>query len=79
MLLPLQSAGSSIRSFSLRSLSKIFFYLFIGSYIFLMFAGAITTSPLLITYSAIASIYYFSYFLIIMPTIHLLDTLIYIY
>jgi ubiquinol-cytochrome c reductase cytochrome b subunit len=77
-ILPLQSSYA-IRSHSLRSFSRIFFWLFVGSFIILTFCGALPISYPVILLSVTAGIYYFSYFLLILPCIHFLDSLLYIY
>lgn len=76
-ILPLQSSYS-IRSFTLRSLSKIFFWFFIGSYFILLLCGALPITIEIINLSIIASIYYFCYFILILPLIHFLDNLIFL-
>lgn len=77
-LLPLQSTYS-IRSNSLKSFSKLFFFLFVGSYITLLLTGALPISIEVVLLAIIASIYYFSYFLIILPLIYITDSFLYIY
>lgn len=72
-LLPLQSSYT-VKSYTIRKFSKIFFWLFVGSYITLVFCGALPITIEIVTLSTIASIYYFSYFLIIIPLIHLYDS-----
>jgi len=67
----------AIRSYTIRSYSKIFYWLFIGSYLLLVICGALPISEEIINLSILSSIYYFSYFLIILPLINLLDSLIY--
>lgn len=74
-LLPLQSPYA-IRSYTLRNFSRIFYWLFIGSYLVLIICGALPISIEIVTLSIIASIYYFSYFLLIIPLIHLYDSYI---
>lgn len=75
-LLPLQSTFS-IRSYTLKSFSKSFYWLFIGSYLILVVCGALPISIEIVNLSIIASIYYFSYFIIILPLINFFDSLIY--
>jgi ubiquinol-cytochrome c reductase cytochrome b subunit len=77
-ILPLQ-ASFSIRSNSVRSFSKIFFWLLVGSYIILTICGALPVSDEIVYLSIAAAIYYFSYFLIIIPLIHTIDSLLYVY
>jgi ubiquinol-cytochrome c reductase cytochrome b subunit len=72
-ILPLQSSYS-IRSYALRSFSRIFFWLFVGSYFILIFCGALPISIEITILSSMAALYYFSYFIIIIPLIHLIDS-----
>jgi ubiquinol-cytochrome c reductase cytochrome b subunit len=74
-ILPLQSPYA-LRTYSLRGLSRIFFWLFVGSYLILIICGALPISIEIVTLSSIATIYYFSYFLLIVPLIHLYDSYI---
>lgn len=73
LILPLQSSYA-LRSYTLRGISRIFYWLFIGSYIILIFCGALPISIEIVLLSIIASIYYFSYFLVIIPVLHLYDS-----
>lgn len=75
-ILPLQ-ASYSIRSYTLRSFSKIFYWLFVGSYFILLICGTLPITNEIINLSILASIYYFSYFIIIVPIINFIDNLIY--
>jgi ubiquinol-cytochrome c reductase cytochrome b subunit len=75
-ILPLESSFS-IRSYTLRSFSKIFYWLFIGSYLILLICGALPIEIEIINLSILASIYYFGYLLIIIPFINLIDSFIY--
>lgn len=77
-LLPLQSTYA-LRSNSLKFLSRIFFWLFVGSYITLLLTGALPISIEVVLLATLASIFYFSYFLILLPLIYLADSFIYIY
>lgn len=77
-LLPLQSTYS-IRSNSLKSSSRLFFFLFVGSYITLLLTGALPISSEVVLLATIASIYYFAYFLILLPLIYLIDSFLFIY
>lgn len=76
-ILPLQTSFS-IRSYSIRSFSKIFYWLLVGSYLILILCGALPITNQIIFLSIFAATYYFSYFLLILPTIHLLDSLLFI-
>ena len=75
-ILPLQSCFG-IKSYSLRTFNKIFYWLFIGSYLILLVCGALPITIEIINLSIIASIYYFAYFIIIVPLINLIDSLIF--
>jgi len=75
LLLPLQSPYA-LRSYNLRSFSKVFFWLFVGSYLTLTICGALPISIEMTILSTIASIYYFGYFIFILPLIHLIDSYI---
>ena len=77
-ILPLQSSYG-IRSHSLRSFSRIFYWLFVGAFIVLTLCGALPISYPVIILSVIAGIYYFTYLLLIIPLIQFLDSLLYIY
>lgn len=57
-------------------MSRIFYWLFVGSYLILIICGALPISVEIITLSVFAAIYYFSYFLFIIPLIHLYDSYI---
>lgn len=74
-ILPLQSPYI-LKSFTLRKYSKIYFWLFIGSYFTLLICGALPISLEITILSTIGGIYYFSYFLLIVPFIHLFDSYI---
>lgn len=76
-ILPLQSTFS-IRSYTLRSSSRIAYWLFIGSYITLIICGALPVEIEIINLSIIASIYYFSYFIFIIPILNFLDSFIFL-
>lgn len=75
-ILPLQSSFS-IRSYTLRSFNRIFYWLFIGSYLTLLICGALPVEIEIINLSIIASIYYFSYFILILPILNFFDSLIF--
>ncbi len=75
LILPLQSSYY-LRTYTLRKYSKIYFWLFVGSYLVLVYCGALPISVEIVVLSVIASIYYFSYFLIIIPSIFLYDSYI---
>ena len=75
-ILPLQSSFS-IRSYTLRSYSKIFYWLFVGSYLILLVCGSLPIEIEIVNLSIIATIYYFLYFILIVPIINLIDSFIY--
>lgn len=75
-ILPLQSSFTH-RSFTLKSFHQIFYWLFIGSYFILLICGLLPISFEIINLSIIASIYYFLYFILILPFIHLLDSFLF--
>lgn len=77
LVLPFQSTYS-LRSYSLKSLSRIFYWLFIGCYLSLIILGALPISYPVIFMAIIASIYYFSYFLLIIPLLYLWDSYLFI-
>ena len=74
-LLPLQSPYA-LRSYTLRSFSKVFYWLFIGSYLTLLICGALPISIEISILSTIGGVYYFAYFILILPLIHLVDSYI---
>lgn len=75
-ILPLQSSYS-LRSLSIKHFAKFFYYLFIGSYLVLVFTGALPISQEVIYLASIAAFYYFFYLLIIIPLISLIDSLLF--
>lgn len=77
-LLPLQSSNA-IKTYNLRKINQICYWLFIGSYIILLICGVLPITPEILNISILASIYYFSYFLIIIPFLNYLDSWIYLY
>ena len=77
-ILPLQSTYA-IRSYSLRSYSRFFFWFFVGTYLILTICGALAISFEVIVLSVVAAVYYFSFFLIILPLTHFFDSILFIY
>ncbi len=77
ILLPLQ-APYSLRSNALHWFSRFTYWLFVGSYLILILLGALPISLPVIFLAVIASVYYFSYFLIIIPLIHLFDSFLFL-
>lgn len=66
----------NIRSNYLRSFAKFNFWLFVGSYFVLLICGALPISEEIVIISTIGSIYYFAYFLIIIPLNFIIDAII---
>ena len=64
---------SRSRSIQFRPLSKIAFYLFIANFLILMQLGAKHVESPFIELGQITTIFYFSYFLIVVPFITLLE------
>jgi len=77
-LLPFQSTFA-LRSTTLKSFSKLAFWLFVGCYLTLIVAGALPVSIYVVNLAIIGSIYYFVYFLFIIPAIYFVDSLLFIY
>lgn len=75
-ILPLFSTFN-LKSNTLRRYSKIYFWLFVGTYLTLIICGALPISAEITELSIIASIYYFFYFLVIIPFIFIFDSTIY--
>jgi len=79
LIMPIADFGRS-RGIQFRPLSKIMFYVFIANFIILMQLGAKHVETPFIEFGQISTVIYFSYFLIIVPTISLIEnTLIDIY
>ena len=77
--MPIADFGRS-RGIQFRPLSKIMFYVFIANFIILMQLGAKHVETPFIEFGQISTVIYFSYFLIIVPTVSLIEnTLIDIY
>jgi len=77
-LLPLQSPYG-LRSYTLKRFSRITYWLFVGSYIVLLLTGALAIDNAVILLAFIGALYYFSYFLIILPITHYLDSILFMY
>jgi ubiquinol-cytochrome c reductase cytochrome b subunit len=75
-VLPLQSSYA-VRSLTIKNISKLFYFIFIGSYLILVFTGALPISEEVISLASIAAFYYFFYLLIIIPLISLIDSLLF--
>jgi ubiquinol-cytochrome c reductase cytochrome b subunit len=79
LIMPIADFGRS-RGIQFRPLSKIMFYVFIANFIILMQLGAKHVETPFIEFGQISTVIYFSYFLIIVPTVSLIEnTLIDIY
>jgi ubiquinol-cytochrome c reductase cytochrome b subunit len=64
---------SKLRGIQFRPLSKIIFYLFVANFLILMQLGAKHVESPFIELGQISTLLYFSYFLIIVPLINLLE------
>lgn len=79
LIMPIVDFGRS-RGIQFRPLSKIMFYIFIANFIILMELGAKHVETPFIELGQISTVFYFSYFLIIVPVVSLIEnTLIDIY
>jgi ubiquinol-cytochrome c reductase cytochrome b subunit len=72
LLLPFTDLSRS-RGLQFRPLSKIAFFIFVGNFLILMQLGAKHVESPFIEFGQISTIIYFSYFLIILPIISLLE------
>lgn len=68
--------SSKIRGAGFRPVMKIFFWLFVVNFFLLMYCGSIHPEEPFVTLSRICTIYYFMYFLIIIPLIGHLENLL---
>jgi ubiquinol-cytochrome c reductase cytochrome b subunit len=64
---------SKIRGMAFRPFSKIAFYVFVANFLILMQLGAKHVESPFIEFGQISTILYFSHFLIIVPTITLIE------
>jgi ubiquinol-cytochrome c reductase cytochrome b subunit len=64
---------SKLRGIQFRPLSKVIFYIFIANFLILMQLGAKHVESPFIEFGQISTILYFSYFLIIVPLVNLLE------
>lgn len=72
LILPITDFGRS-RGIQFRPLSKIFFWIFIANFYILMVLGAKHVEDPFIILGQISTIVYFSYFLIIVPVVSLIE------
>lgn len=64
---------SRIRGSAFRPLNKIFFWMFVTNFLLLMFIGSQHVEEPFVTIGKYATIFYFSYFLIIIPVIAIVE------
>ena len=72
LVLPLTDLGKS-RGLQFRPLSKISFYIFVINFLILMQLGAKHVESPFIEFGQISTILYFSYFILIVPVISILE------
>ena len=72
MLLPVTDLGRS-KGFQFRPLSKIAFFIFVANFLVLMQLGAKHVESPFIEFGQISTVLYFSYFVIIVPVISLIE------
>lgn len=72
LILPLSDLGRS-RGMQFRPLSKVMFFIFVANFLILMQLGAKHVETPFIEFGQISTVIYFSYFLIIMPVISLIE------
>src|ERR1700742_498164 len=72
LIMPLTDMSRS-RGIQFRPLSKIVFFIFVSNFIILMLLGAKHVESPFIEFGQISTILYFSYFLILVPLISLLE------
>ena len=64
---------SKIRSHQFRPIAKIFFWFFVSDFFLLTYIGAQAVEEPWVTLGQLASVFYFSYFLIILPLVGILE------
>ena len=64
---------SKLRGIQFRPLSKIVFYIFVANFLILMQLGAKHVESPFIEFGQVSTLLYFSYFLILVPLINLLE------
>ena len=72
MTMPFTDLGRS-RGLQFRPLSKIFFYIFVANFLVLMQLGAKHVESPFIEFGQISTVLYFSYFIIIVPFVTLIE------
>lgn len=72
LVMPVTDFGRS-RGIQFRPLSKIFFWVFIANFFILMALGAKHVETPFIEFGQISTVLYFSYFLVIVPTVSLIE------
>ena len=72
MLLPITDLGRS-KGFQFRPLSKFAFFMFVANFLILMKLGACHVEDPFITLGQLSTALYFSYFIIIVPVISLIE------
>ena len=72
MTMPFTDLGRS-RGLQFRPLSKIAFYVFLANFLILMQLGAKHVESPFIEFGQISTVLYFSYFLVIVPTVTLIE------
>jgi ubiquinol-cytochrome c reductase cytochrome b subunit len=65
---------SKVRSAVYRPWYKLFFWLFVANAIMLGWLGSRTPTPLFTAMSQLGTLYYFGFFLVIMPVLGLIET-----
>ena len=72
MLLPITDLGRS-KGLQFRPLSKLGFWIFVANFLILMKLGAWHVESPFIEFGQISTVLYFSYFIIIVPVISLIE------
>ena len=72
LLLPIVDFGKT-KGFQFRPLNRIFFYFFVANFFILMQLGAKHVEDPFVIFGQISTVIYFSYFIIIVPTISLIE------
>ena len=72
LILPYTDLGES-KGYQFRPLSKVFFYVFVANFLILMQLGAKHVESPFIELGQISTVLYFSYFLVIVPVVSLIE------